>query len=325
MNRNKTIDDELSEPQQKTKPNDDESRCEECKSRLERDSEHGELVCANCGLVQKTKEFSLDYRPARAFSMEQADERRHSGPPSTISIHDKGLSTDIGWKDKDSYGKSIPQKNRFLMYRLRKWQRRIRVANSTERNISSALQELDHKASLLGLPKDARETAAYIYRRALDKNLIRGRSIEGVVAASLYAACRNHEIPRTLDEIAAVTRKGRKEIGRTYRFITRELGLRIRITKPEDYVPRFCSELKLDNDVQAKTMEILGEAREKELVSGRGPTGVTAAAMYIASILCNKRIPQSEIANKANVTEVTIRNRYKELEEKLGYNISPLL
>ncbi len=300
---------------------DDVFRCPECGStHLVRDYERGELVCEDCGLV--IDENIIDQGPEwRAFDMEQGEKRARTGAPMTYTIHDKGLSTEIGWKNKDSYGKSIPTRNRAQLYRLRKWQRRIRVSNATERNLAFALQELDRIASSMGLPRNVRETAAMIYRKAVDKNLIRGRSIEGVVAAALYGACRQCGVPRTLDEIAAASNVGRKEIGRTYRFMTRELKLKLLPTRPQDYVQRFCSELKLSSEVQAKAMEILKEAANKELTSGRGPTGVAAASIYIASILCNERRTQREVAEVAGVTEVTIRNRYKELTEKLGIKV----
>jgi transcription initiation factor TFIIB len=301
---------------------DEVTKCPECKSsHLVRDYERGELVCEDCGLV--LDEQFVDQGPEwRAFDAEQGEKRARTGAPMTYPIHDKGLSTEIGWKNKDSYGKSIPTRNRAQLYRLRKWQRRIRVSNATERNLAFALSELDRMASGMGLPRNVRETAAMIYRKAVNKNLIRGRSIEGVVAASLYAACRQCNVPRTLDEIASASRVGRKEIGRTYRFMTRELKLRLMPTSPQDYISRFCSELKLSGDVQTKTIEILKKADEKELTSGRGPTGVAAAAVYISSILCNERRTQREVADIAGVTEVTIRNRYKELTEKLGLEIN---
>ncbi len=301
---------------------DEVTKCPECKSsHLVRDYERGELVCEDCGLV--LDEQFVDQGPEwRAFDAEQGEKRARTGAPMTYTIHDKGLSTEIGWKNKDSYGKSIPTRNRAQLYRLRKWQRRIRVSNATERNLAFALSELDRMASGMGLPRYVRETAAMIYRKAVNKNLIRGRSIEGVVAASLYAACRQCNVPRTLDEIASASRVGRKEIGRTYRFMTRELKLRLMPTSPQDYISRFCSELKLSGDVQTKTIEILKKADEKELTSGRGPTGVAAAAVYISSILCNERRTQREVADIAGVTEVTIRNRYKELTEKLGLEIN---
>ena len=239
----------------------------------------------------------------------------------TYTIHDKGLSTMIGWKNRDSYGKSIPTRNRAQLYRLRKWQRRIRISDATERNLAFALSELDRMASGMSLPRNVRETAAMIYRKAVHKNLIRGRSIEGVSAAALYAACRQCNVPRTLDEIAGSSRVSRKEIGRTYRFIARELGLKLMPTSPQDYISRFCSELKLSGDVQSKSIEILKDAADKELTSGRGPTGVAAASIYISSILCGERRTQREVADVAGVTEVTIRNRYKELAERLDIDI----
>lgn len=296
-------------------------RCPECGStHLTRDYERGELVCVECGLV--LDDTMIDQGPEwRAFDAEQGEKRARTGAPMTYTIHDKGLSTTISWKNRDSYGKSIPAKNRAQLYRLRKWQRRIRVSNATERNLAFALGELDRMASGMGLPRNVRETAAVIYRKAVNENLIRGRSIEGVVAASLYAACRKCKVPRTLDEVAGTSRVGRKEIGRTYRFMARQLMLKLMPTRPQDYVSRFCSELKLSGEVQSKALEILKEATDKELTSGRGPTGVAAAAIYVSSILCNERRTQREVADVAGVTEVTIRNRYKELTEKLGIEV----
>ena len=128
-------------------------------------------------------------------------------------------------------------------------------------------------------------------------------------------------MPRTLDEISAIAHMSRKEIGRNYRFISRELGLKLMPTTPQDYISRFCSELKLSGDVQTKTIDIIREAAEKELTSGRGPTGIAAAALYIASVLCGERRTQREVAEVAGVTEVTIRNRYKELAGKLDIDI----
>jgi len=295
--------------------------CPECGSRvLVRDYERAELVCEKCGLVVDSN--FMDEGPEwRAFDHDQRMKRSRVGAPMTFTIHDKGLSTMIDWRNRDAYGKSISSKNRAQLYRLRKWQRRIRVSNATERNLAFALSEMDRMASALGLPRNVRETAAVIYRKAVDKNLIRGRSIEGVAAAALYAACRQCSVPRTLDEIAEVSRVSRKEIGRTYRFVSRELGLKLLPTSPIDYVPRFCSGLGLSGEVQAKAIEILRQAGEKELTSGRGPTGVAAAAIYIGSIQCNDRKTQREVAEVAGVTEVTIRNRYKELAEHLGIDI----
>jgi transcription initiation factor TFIIB len=307
--------------QEKKAENQTETTCPECGSRqLTHDRERAELVCQSCGLVIDD-EF-IDRGPEwRAFDADQRMKRARTGAPMTLTIHDKGLSTMIDWRNKDSYGRAISSKNRAQLYRLRKWQRRIRVSNATERNLAFALSELDRMASALGLPRNIRETSAMVYRDAVDKNLIRGRSIEGVAAATLYAACRQCSVPRTLDEIAEVSRVSRKEIGRTYRFVARELGLRLLPTSPLDYLPRFCSGLTLKGEVQSRAIEILRHAAERELTSGKGPTGVAAAAIYIASILGGERRTQREVAEIAGVTEVTIRNRYKELAEKLDIEI----
>ncbi len=295
--------------------------CPECSSTyLSRNYPRAELVCDDCGLV--IEEDLIDYGPEwRAFDSEQREKRARTGAPMNYMIHDKGLSTMIGWTNRDAYGKSIPTRNRAQLYRMRKWQRRIRISNATERNLASALSNLDRMSSGMGLPRTVRETAAMIYRKAALKNLIRGRSIEGVSAAALYAACRQCLVPRTLDEISSIARMSRKDVGRNYRYVARELGLKLMPTTPQDYISRFCSELKLSGDVKAKTTEILKEAADKELTSGRGPTGIAAASLYIATVLCGERRTQREIADVAGVTEVTIRNRYKELTKKLDIDI----
>ena len=291
--------------------------CPDCgSSHLKRDYSRAELVCANCGLVLDSE--IIDHGPEwRAFDSEQREKRSRTGSPMTYTIHDKGLSTIIGWTNRDSYGKCIPTRSRAQLYRLRKWQRRIRISDATERNLALALSGLDRLSSNMGLPRSVRETAAMIYRKAAYKNLVRGRSVEGIMAASLYAACRQCHVPRTLDEISSISQLSRKEIGRNYRFVSRELELKLLPTVPRDYIARFCNELKLSNNVQGKTLEILGHAVNHELTSGRGPTGLAAASMYIASVLCEERRTQREIADVAGVTEVTIRNRYKELALKL--------
>jgi transcription initiation factor TFIIB len=296
-------------------------KCPECGSvKLVRNYERAELVCAGCGFIIHDK--IMDMGPEwRAFDQEQRERRGRVGAPMTFTIHDKGLSTMIDWRDRDSHGKDLTPKRRAQIYRLRKWQRRIRVSDATERNLAFALSEIDRMSSHLGLPRNVREAAAVIYRRAVEERLIRGRSIEGVAAAALYAACRECKVPRTLDEIADVSRVSKKEIGRSYRFIARELLIHLRPTSPTDYISRFGSELGLSGEVQSKAIELLKEATKKGLTSGRGPTGVAAAAIYIASVLHGERRTQRDVADVARVTEVTVRNRYKELCEKLGLDV----
>ena len=296
-------------------------KCPKCSSlRLTKDYSRAELVCEQCGLVIDAE--IMDHGPEwRAFDSEQREKKARTGAPMTYTIHDKGLSTTISWQNRDAYGHTIPTRNRAQLYRLRKWQARTRISDGTERNLAVALTSLDRMSSALSLPRNVRETAAMIYRKAARNKLTRGRTIEGITAAVLYAACRQCNVPRTLEEISKVSQMKKKEIGRNYRNISRKLELRLLPTIPQDYISRFCSQLNLNGNVQAKTIEILKKASSEELTSGRGPTGMAAAALYIASVLCNNRRTQREVAEIAGVTEVTIRNRYKELTNKLDINI----
>ncbi|MDR2544113.1 MAG: transcription initiation factor IIB [Methanobrevibacter sp.] len=299
-----------------------QTKCPECGSEdLIGDYERAEIFCTECGLV--IDDNLVDMGPEwRAFDHEQRDKRTRVGAPVTYTIHDKGLSTMIDWRNKDIYGRDIPARNRAQWHRLRKWQRKIRISSSTERNLAFALSELDRVSSRLSLPRSVRESASVLYRNALERKLIRGRSIEGVVAASLYIACRRSSVPRTLDEISEVSRVTKKEVGRTYRFLSRELSIKLMPTSPIDYVPRFASELGLSSEAQSRAIEIIEKAMAKGLTSGRGPNGVAAAALYVASVLLTERKTQRDVAEIAGVTEVTIRNRYKELTENLDMGIT---
>lgn len=295
--------------------------CPECgNTHINKDYSRAELVCKNCGLVIDAE--IIDHSPEwRAFDNEQQEKRARVGAPMTYTRHDKGLSTMIGWQNRDSYGKSIPARNRAQLFRLRKWQRRVSISNSMEKNLIIALSVINRFSSNMNLPRSVRETSAMIYRKAALKKLVRGRSIEGVAAASLYAACRQCNVPRTLDEISDISHISRKDIGKIYRYISRKLELKLLPTSPQDYVSRFCNILKMSIEVRVKTIEILIEAAKQELNSGRCPTGMAAASLYIASVICGERITQREVADIAGVTEVTIRNRYKEIAKKLDIDI----
>ena len=296
---------------------DEELVCPECGGSLATDSERGETVCEECGLV--VSEDEIDPGPEwRAFDASEKDEKSRVGAPTTNMMHDKGLSTNIGWQDKDAYGNSLSSRQREKMQRLRTWNERFRTRDSKERNLKQALGEIDRMASALGLPESVRETASVIYRRALDEDLLPGRSIEGVATASLYAAARQAGTPRSLDEIDAVSRVDKDEIARTYRYIVRELNLEIQPADPESYVPRFASDLELSDEVERRARELLKTAKEEGVHSGKSPVGLAAAAVYAASLLANEKVTQSEVSDVANISEVTIRNRYHELLEAEG-------
>ncbi|MGC8571828.1 MAG: transcription initiation factor IIB [Candidatus Micrarchaeia archaeon] len=285
------------------------------------DSERGELVCNSCGLI--IEENMTDTGPEwRAFDTDQKNAKARTGAPMKYAKSNKGLVTEIDLYNKDIRGVKIPSKRQAQLYRMRKWHKRASIASSSERNYLIALPELNRVASYLGLPDNIRESAALLYRKCVQSNLIRGRPIETVVQAVIYAACRAAGTPRTLDEIANISNTPKKEIGRAYRVISHELDLKIPLTDPQSYVSRYINALKLSGEAQEKSYAILKEAMKKGLVSGRSPTGVSAAAVYIASALTGERRTQKEVADVAGVTEVTIRNRYRELKERLNIDVN---
>ena len=301
-------------PPERTTAERAESTCPECDGPVVTDTEHGERVCSDCGLV--VDEDSIDRGPEwRAFNSAERDSKSRVGAPTTKMMHDDGLSTNIGWQDKDAYGTALSSRQREKMQRLRTWNERFRTRDSKERNLKQALGEIDRMASALGLPENVRETASVIYRRALDEDLLPGRSIEGVSTAALYAAARQAGTPRSLDEISAVSRVEKDEIARTYRYVVRELSLEIQPADPGSYVPRFASDLDLSDETERRARGLLETAKGTTVLSGKSPVGLAAAAVYAASLLTNEKVTQSEVSEVANISEVTIRNRYKELLE----------
>ena len=289
-------------------------RCPECSGNVITDDEHGETVCDDCGLV--ITEDSVDRGPEwRAFDCAEKDQKSRVGAPTTNTMHDKGLSTNIDWRNKDAYGRSLGARQRQKMQRLRKWNERFRTRDSKERNLKQALGEIDRMASAVGLPDNVRETASVIYRRALDEDLLPGRSIEGVSTSCVYAAARMAGVPRSLDEIADVSRVEKSEIARTYRYVVRELSLEVRPADPEQYVPRFASSLELSEESEMRAKQLLKNAKEQGVHSGKSPVGLAAAAVYAAALLTNEKTTQAAVSEVADISEVTIRNRYHELLE----------
>jgi len=289
-------------------------KCPECGgSELTMDSE---VVCSQCGLV--IFEHILDPKPEwRAFTFEEKQAKDRVGSPSSLSRFDKGLSTTFQ-PYKDMKGKLLPVKKQLQMIRLRKWHFRARMHSSIERNLYQAMDVLSRFSDKLHVPKYVEENAALIYRKVLEKGFIRGRSIKGSVAASLYAACRLNQTPRSLKRVVKISGRSQKEISRLYRLIQQELKLKIPIDNPFKYVSKIASKMKLSQGTENLGIELLLKAQQIKSVVGKDPSGIAAAALYIASKLNHEKIIQKELAKAAEVTEVTIRNRYKRLMIDLG-------
>ncbi|MDS0477944.1 TFIIB-type zinc ribbon-containing protein [Natrinema sp. 1APR25-10V2] len=289
------------------------SECPECGGRIDHDEEHGERTCRECGLVLDAD--AIDYGPEWRTFEDDDENRRRVGAPTTARRHDKGLSTMIGWSDEDAYGNSISSRKREQLRRLRTWNERFTSKNAAERNLKQAFGELERMASALGLPEPCRETAGVLYRRAVDEDLLPGRSIEAMTTACLYAAARQHGTPRTLVAFASVSRVDKLPVQRAYRYLSSELGLEIEPADPVHYLPQYASELAVSDDAERLAREILEAAKARDLHSGRSPAGLAAAAIYGAARLTNERLTQETIGEETGVSSVTVRNRYRELLE----------
>lgn len=288
--------------------------CPECDGSLVVDHDRGERVCSSCGLVAEADQ--IDRGPEwRAFDAEEREEKSRVGSPTTPLLHDEGLSTEIGWADQDAYGNAIDPDKRAQLSRMRTWNQRAKTRDSKERDFRKALSEIERMGSALGLPEPIREIASVLYRRALDEGLLPGRSIEGVASAAIYAASRQADAPRSLDEVAPVSRVDRLEIARTYRYVKRELDLEISPVDPVEYLPRFASDLDVSTVVERRARDLLKMAKDRGLHSGKSPTGMAAAAIYAAGLVVDQRVTQDEVSAVSDVSQVTIRNRYMELVE----------
>ena len=292
--------------------------CPDCGSwKAIRIEKNGETVCGSCGLVMSERHID-DRQEWRAFTAEERKARARTGGPTKYTSQDKGLSTVIGWGQRDASGRKFSSERRAEIARLRKWQIRSRFHSSADRNLSQAMSEIERLSSQLGLKRNVTELAAMLYRKLIVKKLVRSRSIEGLAAAAIYAALRLREMPRTLKEIGRHSYQDWKVIGRYYRTLVQKLKLKMPIPDPVNYVPKFITKLGLPGEIQETVLEVLQDAKNHgQLLIGRDPRGIAAGALYIASILTDNRVTQREIASVAGVTEVTVRNRYKELVREL--------
>jgi transcription initiation factor TFIIB len=273
----------------------------------------GEQFCSKCGYVlsEKSQDPSAEWR---SFRKEGGSDPTRTGAPSSLAMHDRGLSTIINPFNKDASGKPLSSSMKSTIERLRTWDSRSQVHNTADRNLREALGELNRLKDKITISPNVIEKAAYIYRKALEKKLVRGRSISGMIAASLYAACRDAATPRTLDDIANAANVKRKDIARCYRLLYRELDLKMPVIDSVQCIARISSKLDLSEKTKRYAIKVLQKAQENEESAGKSPMGLAATALYLACTHTGVQITQRDLAQAAGVTEVTIRNRYKGLK-----------
>lgn len=292
-------------------------KCPACGNRgIVTDDNTGEIFCGRCGTVvtDKIADTGAEWR---SFSSDDAS-RTRVGAGSSLKMHDMGLSTIIGVANKDSTGKPLAASVKTTIERLRTWDSRTQAHTSADRNLRQALNEMDKLKDKIALTDAVVEKAAYIYRKSMEKKLVRGRSIQGLVAACIYASCRNTETPRTLDDIANGINIRRKDVARCYRLIFRELDLKMPVVDPVKGVARIASLAELTEKSKRKAILILNEAKKIGMVAGKDPMGIAAAALYLACNSAGEPKSQKDISIASGVTEVTIRNRCAGLRKMLG-------
>ncbi|MCV0392724.1 MAG: transcription initiation factor IIB [Nitrosopumilus sp.] len=290
-----------------------ETVCQRCgKNSVVTDVESHEIFCSNCGMV--IEERVNDRRAERTFANSPTN-KSHTGGKISLAKHDRGLRTMINPFDKDSAGNLLSTPMKSSMKRLRKWDSRSSIKRHDESNLQFALSEMLKVKEKLSLPNAVIEKASYVYRKALEKKLIRGRSISAIAAASLYAACRESETPRTIREVATSMGIKLKEITASYRLIFKELELKVPVVDSVLCISKIASNAEISEKTKRFAINILKKAKKQNLLAGKHPMGVAASALYLASINLEENRTQKEIADAAGITEVTVRNRCKTLKK----------
>jgi transcription initiation factor TFIIB len=295
--------------------------CPVCKSDLLiiTDPESGEDICKKCGMIVSDKVQDIN-RPEwhNTFDIVEINNRRsRTGIPTSLARYDMGLSTIIGRTDRDASGRKIDAAMHATMQRLRTWDSRAHIRTSSDIGLIQAFNELDILKDKLALPDAVVEKSAYIYRKAKSNGLTRGRTISGLIAASVYAACREMSTPRTLKDIAAAANINRKHLAKVYRLLLIELDIKVPLVDEIKCIAKVANKANLSEKTKRQAIRIMDEVTENEISAGKNPMGFAATILYLSCLRTGENKTQTDIAQAAGVTEVTLRNRFKELKSKL--------
>jgi transcription initiation factor TFIIB len=300
--------------------------CSICKTsdKIVTDPESGEIICSNCGMVISDKVEDTSHSERHIFTGEPGrdDTRARTGARTSLARHDMGLATIIGRSDRDSSGQKIDPSIHSTMQRLRKWDFRGQLNTPSDRNLRTAFKLLDALKDKLGLSDAAIEKVAYIYRKVQERGLVRGRSIPAVLAAAVYIAYRELGISKTMKDIAAASNLKRKNIARTYRQLVLELDYKVPNTDPTKCIAKVANKANLSEKTKRKALNIMEKVTENEISAGKDPMGVAATVLYISCIKTGENISQKDISHAAGITDVTLRNRFKDLKNQLTIELN---
>lgn len=284
--------------------------CPECGDHNTTTDNIGEVICESCGLV--IDEMNLERKERRMYESSHVKKRKRTGPGQDVLLHDNGLTTRISQQNKDANGGPVSSRKSFL---LRKWNHRVRVSNSKEQSLLRGMDSIKRMGGVLGLPQSIKERAAVLYRKTIKKSAPRGRSTEEVATALLYIASREKNVPRTLNEFCEEVGARTPRIHKLYKELKAKLGVTVDLIDPEQYIDKICNGLNLGQEARKKAKELVEESRKYNVPSGKSPNGLAGGAVYLACNHTSNEITQEEISDVADVTCVTIRTRYKELED----------
>ena len=289
------------------------------------DHESGEVICSSCGLVisDNIQEGRAEGSPC--FTTDAIYESTSTGLTNSLARHDMGLSTIIGRPNKDASGHILDAAMRSRMERLRRWDLRIKASTSSNnRNLRDAFNQLHTSKDKLGLSDAVVEKTAYIYRKAQERGLVRGRTISAVLDAALYIACRELGIPKTLKEIAGANNIKRKALAKSYRLLISELNIKIPIVDPTKCIVKVANKANLNEKTKRNAVDIIYQLNKKGISAGKDPMSVAATVLYLACLNTGEKRTQTDIAQAAGITVVTLRNRYRDTK-KLELDLIPLL
>ena len=301
-------------------PKQNQTLCSICKSdKIVTDPESGEVICSNCGTVISDKIEDISHLERHQFTGGQIDEgRARTGAPASLARHDMGLATMICRSDRDASGQKINSSISSAMQRLRTWDLRVQLSsNPSDRNFRIAFSLLNNLKDKLGLSDTMVEKVAYIYRKAQERGFVRGRSIPAVLAAAVYIAYRDLEVPKTMKDIAAASNIRRKNIARVYRQLILELDYKVPNPDPVKCIAKIANNTNLTEKTKRRALDIMEKVSENEISAGKDPMGLAATVLYISCIKTGENISQKEISGVAGVTEVTLRNRFKDIKNQL--------
>ena len=289
--------------------------CCKCDSgRQVTDLESGEIICSNCGRVSPDK--AIENRAEwRTFASEN-NSRQIVGSPSSLAFHDMGLSTIIGKVNKDSAGHNLDASMNYRMQRLRTWDARTRVHAPGNRGLMQAFRELEVLKDKLGLSDAIVQKTAYIYRKAQEKRVARGRSVSSILAAATYIACREMGAARTLRDFTEITNVKRKALSRSYRLLVLKLDIKVPSMDLMKCIVKIANKAKLGEKTQRMAISTMNDLINKEISAGKDPMGFAATVLYLSCLRNDEARTQKEIAEAAGVTEVTMRTRFKDLKTK---------